>query len=187
MIIGITGRGGSGKSTLSRLICQYYHDFVYISVDELIEKYVLTSSRLLNKVNKTFTDKEYTIDDILMTYFSYEEKEQKIFNMHLEEIEKILYERIDDLGAENYVVDWYMLHELKLFAKMDIKILLTLDINKRIERIRKRNGNENIDFFIEVDNFYRENYDGKFDYVFDTSDEEYIKSIKTLCKRMSVK
>ena len=70
---------------------------------------------------------------------------------------------------------------------MDIKILLTLDRDKRIERVKTRNKGKDIDVFIEVDNFYRENYNGKFDYIFDTSDENYTQNIEILCKKMDNK
>ena len=187
MLIGITGRGGTGKSTLAKRICEHNPDFVYIEVDKLIEQYVFSSSRLLNAVNGKFTDKEYTINDIVMTYFSHNEKEKKIFKMNLEEIERVLYERIDALGAKNYVIDWFLLHEFKTFKNMDIKILLTLERDKRIERVRTRNKGKDIDIFIEVDNFYRENYNGEFDYIFDTSDENYTQNMEVLCKKMSNK
>jgi len=157
MLIGITGRGGTGKSTLAKRICEYNPDFVYIEVDKLIEQYVFNSSRLLNVVNSKFSDKEYKINDIVMTYFSHNEKEQQIFKMHLEEIERVLYERIDAIGAKNYVIDWFLLHELKTYKKMDIKILLTLDRDKRIERVKVRNKGKDINVFIKVDKFYREN------------------------------
>lgn len=74
MIIGITGRGGSGKSFLSKKIQQQYPDYVYIEVDKIIETKVMNSKKLLNDVNTYFLDKEYKIEDIIAAYFEKNEK-----------------------------------------------------------------------------------------------------------------
>lgn len=187
MLIGITGRGGSGKSTMAELIQQNNPNYVYIKVDDLVEKYVFNSSRLLNNVNSQFKDKIYTIKDIVMAYFSDNEKNKKIHQLFVEEVENVLNEKIASLKSKNVIIDWFLLHEMNSFKKMDIKILMTLDRNLRIERVKKRNQDKDINAFIEVDNFYRENYDCEFDYIFDTSNNNYIEDIKTLYKRIKTK
>ena len=187
MLIGITGRGGSGKSTVAQLIQHSNPNYTYIKVDDLVEKYVFTSSRLLNNVNNQFTDKEYTIKDIVMAYFSDDEKDKKIHELFVEEVETVLQEKIASIGSKNFIIDWFLLHEMSSFKKMDIKILMTLDRDLRIDRVKKRNQGKDINTFIEVDNFYRENYDCEFDYIFDTSNNDYIEDIKALYKRMNVR
>ena len=74
MIIGITGRGGSGKSTIARYLCSKNPTYKYIEVDNLVEKKVFKSKRLLEKVNKYYKDKKYDINDIVSCYFKADEK-----------------------------------------------------------------------------------------------------------------
>ena len=105
MLIGITGRGGSGKSTVAQLIQKDNPNYTYIKVDDLVEKYVFTSSRLLNNVNNQFTDKEYTIKDIVMAYFSDDEKNKKIHELFVEEVETVLQEKIASIGSKNFIID----------------------------------------------------------------------------------
>lgn len=174
MLIGITGRGGSGKSTVARLIKKYNPDYEYIEVDLLIEKYVLNSQRLLNKVNLSFNDKRYIMKDIVMSYFKFDKDSKKIHQMFVDEVERVLIEKINLLSSENIIIDWFLLHELKLFERVDIKVLTHLNREERIKRVMKRSKTKDIEEFIEVDNYYNENFNCQFDYVIDTSGDNYI-------------
>ena len=114
-------------------------------------------------------------------------KKTKIHELFVEEVETVLQEKIASIDSKNFIIDWFLLHEMNSFKKMDIKILMTLDRDLRIERVKKRNQGKDITNFIEVDKYYREKYDCKFDYILDTSDDKYIKDIETLYKRMNAR
>lgn len=171
MIIGITGRGGSGKSTVAKLIKKHNPEFFYIDVDLLVENSVLNSDILINKVNMLFKDKKYTIDDIVMSYFKKDEKNRKIHRLFIDEVERVLYDKISSLNSKNIIIDWFLLHKMTLFKDIDIKILTVLNKLERIKRVSNREKTKNIDIFIAVDNCYDENYCCKFDYIIDTMNE----------------
>ena len=54
MLIGITGRGGSGKSTLSKNIISKNSSFIHLEVDTLIETKIFTSNKLVDDVNRFY-------------------------------------------------------------------------------------------------------------------------------------
>ena len=180
MLIGITGRGGSGKSTVAKLIKKNNPSFGYIDVDLLVEKYVLKSKRLLDEVNLKFNDKKYEIQDIVNAYFNKDSKSKEIHQLFLNEVERVLCEKISLLNTENIIVDWFLLHKMKTFKDMEIKILTILEKKERVKRIIDREKTKDISIFLKVDNCYNENYNCNFDFIIDTSSNDYINSISKI-------
>ena len=123
MIIGITGRGGSGKTTLSKKIIQKYTNYAYINVDNLIEQKILISTNLINNVNEYFKDREYSIQDVVMAYFDKNDKNNIIHNFFLKEVGDKVNDLIEGIRSNNIVIDWFLLHEIFYCLPLDIKIM----------------------------------------------------------------
>lgn len=173
MIIGITGRGGSGKSTIARYLCSKNPTYKYIEVDNLVEKKVFKSKRLLEKVNKYYKDKKYDINDIVSCYFKADEKSKIIHSFFMEEVNDIIREELIKRKGGNIIVDWFLLHKLSIFDEMDVKVLVKLDKKKRIERASSRNDSESIKKFLEVDKYYDDIYKGKYNYIIYNDDFDF--------------
>ena len=180
MLIGITGRGGSEKSTVARLLQEKNASFDYIEVDLLVENIVLHSTDLIQAVNTRFPGFNYTIGDIIKAYFKTDPKSQAIHKLFVDEVERILYQTINKSSKANHIVEWFLLHEMDSFKNMDIKILLDLEKEERVRRVINRDKTKDINTFLMVDEHYDENYPCHFDYVLNTGNDQYLIDIDNL-------
>lgn len=153
MLIGVTGRGGAGKSTLAKNFVKRNPTFSYIEVDLLVETIVFKSERLLDKANMVMNTDIYTIEDIIKSYFKTDLQSRVLHQCFLEEVERTINETIINLNSGNTIIDWFLLHKLHLFGKCDYKILVIEDRDKRIKRIQTRE-NQSIQTFLKVDEYY---------------------------------
>lgn len=168
MIIGVSGRGGSGKSTLSKKIVDKYDNFIYIDVDNIIETKVLKSTELVEEVNRYFSDSEYSINDIVMSYFNKSERNNIIHKFFTNEVAKQILISIKENYGKNIVIDWFLLHEIFDLLPIDITILTVASREERIRRVKIRNNNDDVSFFESVDNsFVKVDY-SKINYVIET-------------------
>lgn len=168
MIIGVSGRGGSGKSTLSKRIIDKYDNFIYIDVDNIIETKVLKSTELLKEVNSYFTDKEYTINDVVMSYFQKNEKNNIIHHLFTKEVARQILICIKGNFGKNIVIDWFLLHEIFDLLPIDITILTVASRKERIRRVKIRNNTNDVSIFESVDNAFVEVDYSKIDYIIET-------------------
>ena len=186
MIIGITGRGGSGKSFLSKKIQQQYPDYVYIEVDKIIETKVMNSKKLLNDVNTYFLDKEYKIEDIIAAYFEKNEKNILIHGLFLKEVASEIMQFIDKYEDKNFIIDWFLLHEIFDLLPLDIRIMTYADYEIRAERVKSREKTTDLTMFNKVDESFVEVDLSQIDYIFDAEKSnalEFMELEKCLEKR----
>lgn len=183
MIIGITGRGGSGKSYLSNKILKRYKDYSYINVDNLVESKVLTSKRLIYNVNNYFNDKEYTIKDIMMAYFDKNVKNNKIHEFFVKEVALQIIEEIDNINSKNIIIDWFLLHEIFDYLPLDVRIMTCATDSERINRIKIREKCDEPKMFKMVDNSFVEIDLSKIDYIINTEKDIDIEIAKIFSNR----
>ena len=142
MIIGITGKSGVGKSTYDRKLAKET-GYWLISFDEMSHR-VMNLSHVENKlieifgedlVNQSKLGDRTGIGDLIFT------------NRHLyKEMSSIVWEAMkneidyDILTHENIILDWILLPHSHYWKLCDKKILITVDENKRIERVLKRDN-----------------------------------------------
>jgi len=142
MYIGICGKQGSGKSTLSKKLLEELKSYVYIDIDqighqvneldnvkhELIETFgedILTDNKINRKLlgEKVFNNRESMkkLEDITWKYME-------------REIDRIIGD------SKNVIFDWQLLPKVKYFKMCDLKILIDTPYEIREERILKRDN-----------------------------------------------
>jgi len=167
MIIGIVGRGGTGKTTLAKDIIRNHKNFVHLEVDTIIEEELSKSKNLLERIKKEI-GKSYTFDEIRETFFSNDEEAKKIKKIFFEELNEIILEKTKN-KSKDYVIEHFLLDDYDTINYCDYKIKLVADEEERIERIKKR-GNMPIELYKEVDKMFTDKDNSNYDLIFNIKD-----------------
>ena len=179
MIIGICGKSGSGKSTISNYLKEELRA-IHCDIDKV------GHNALINEKVKKELIKNYGNDILNGNNIDRKKLGEIVFNSRLEmkklsditwkymqiEIDKFLIDNHDKL----IILDWLLLPISKYFEKCDITILLDIPYEIRKERAIKRdNISEDAFNLREKASITYNNSD--FDYVFNTNDNENIKRL----------
>lgn len=181
MIIGITGKSGSGKSYASEILAKSLN-LKHIDIDKISHE-VLSYPETVNFLKTEFGDLVFD-NDVLnrktlgKIVFNDNIKLEKLNNF----CQSLIENKLDGIIQENknIILDYALLPLLKNFNDCDVKILLTADFETRLRRVQTR---ENItkEYFLSRDNSVL-NYDKKmFDYVLENAN---IKDIETLATKL---
>lgn len=180
MIIGITGRSGSGKSYLSDILAEKL-DMTHVDIDKISHE-VLTFDEskkfLLNEFGPEVFENGVVNRKLLgKIVFASPEKLEKLNRFCQIEME----EKIDEIIASStkpLILDYALLFGLRQFDSCDVKILLKADFDVRYSRVKTR---ENItrEYFLSRDNSLSDSDfdDSKFDFVFNHISPEEIESL----------
>ena len=166
MVIGITGKSGSGKSFLSEKLKEELNA-IHVDIDK-ISHGVLLEENTLNFVRNEFGNEVFD-GEILnrkklgSIVFNNKEKLDKLNSFCQTQMEKEIDEIIEN-SNQPVILDYALLPWLKQFESCDITILLTTSFDERFNRVNSR---ENItrEYFEKRDSSIK-NYDG---FVFDLS------------------
>lgn len=180
MIIGITGRSGSGKSYLSDILAEKL-DMIHIDIDKISHE-VLTFDEskkfLLSEFGSEIFENGVVNRKLLgKIVFASPEKLEKLNRFCQIEME----EKIDEIissAKKPLILDYALLFGLRQFESCDVKILLKADFDVRYSRVKTR---ENItrEYFLSRDNSLSDSDfdDSKFDFVFNHISESEIDSL----------
>ena len=171
MRIGITGRGGTGKTTLAKTITKNHKNFIHIEVDKVIDEKLSVSTELIDRVNNEVGkeyNKKYSFLEIKNSFFTKNDENKKIKKIFLDELNKELLREMSD-SSKNYVVEHFVLDEIDLFEDCDYKIKLVAPKEQREERIIKRNDMP-LELYRAVDNMVEEEDKTKYDAKFNIED-----------------
>ena len=144
MIIGISGKSGSGKSTLSRKLNEIYDNSIVINVDEVGHE-VLTLPEVMESIRDTFGE-EITNDgyvdrkalgDIV---FKCRHEMDKLTEITWKGMQIIIDKILEDNKDKIIIMDWLLLPHTKYFNMCDMKILVDVPFEVRMERAIKRDG-----------------------------------------------
>ena len=116
---------------------------------DVIAKVLVLYPELLEKIRNTFGDHFFTEDGSLDRkalgnyIFKYHGERLKLDSIMLPPIKEEIFKRIDDLeksGIKLCIVDAATLIEQGIHKQMDMNILVWVDKNTQIERLRKRDN-----------------------------------------------
>ena len=139
MYICVSGYGGTGKSELCKKINAVDQTFVHVSVDDVIEKYIIKNPYFL-KYMKDIFKKNIPLKTVLNACFFNNEENGKIHKAFLNYLNKCLLNIINSLNQEGVIplIDWFACEKLNLYNKANYKILMIADKSKRINRVIDR-------------------------------------------------
>lgn len=144
MIIGICGKSGSGKSTISNLLMNYYEDILVVDIDKIgHESY--ENNEIKRRMISEFGEKVLKNDkinrkELSRIVFNSKEQMDKLTNITWDYMEKRIDSIISDNPKKIIVLDWQLLPLTKFFKMCDCKILLDIPYEIRKERSLKRDN-----------------------------------------------
>ena len=189
MIIGIMGKSGSGKSTITNLLNEK-GNYLLIDVDkvnhELIENTTLKQDIII-RYPETLENGKINRQKLGMILYQDKKKMDEYNKLVWIYLEKKLDEMINNT-TKIIVLDWMMLPLTKYYNMCDIKILVESSLEIRLERIKKRDKVDEIHFFERDKNSVDYKIED-FDFVInndkgiDKNELENIRKRIALCKR----
>ncbi len=144
MIIGISGKSGSGKSTISKLICDSKPNSLHCDIDKIGHE-VLLLKEVKMELIKTF-GADIVIEDYVdrkklgMIVFENREKMKELTSITWSHMELMIDEIIEKNKNNMIVLDWILLPQSKYFDMCDYKILVDSSIEERKRRAMIRDN-----------------------------------------------
>ena len=172
MIIGITGKSGAGKSTISRYINNNKEDILYISVDNVVEDNI--KGNIIEKVNKELKEKynmgPYPRVEIIDSWYEEDDEHKLIYSIFKRHIVEDTRERIKHYKktGKDIIIDWFMLEVSELMDDCNIKLLVKAPMDLRKDRVINR-GNYKKGFFERNEKSHNTKNENLYDYIIDTT------------------
>lgn len=173
MIIGITGKSGSGKSTYARQLAEE-NGFRVVNIDE-ISHAIMSLPSIKAKLIDIFgdavikdgtVDRKYLGDLVFENRHLYKEMSDLIWDMMKRRIDGIL------STHENVILDWILLPHTHYWKMCDTKILMVADEEDRKKRVMARD-NISVEYLNKRDSAGINYDDIEFDQIIYTSKEEH--------------
>ena len=135
MIIGITGKSGVGKTTLSKL----FKGYTLINVDDIAHT-VLERPDIHQAISAAFGEDIANADRKVLGDLVFSSRQKKSLLTNL--IWDTMCDYIDTAinSNKNVIIDWILLPHTKYFRLCDVKILIKSDNDERVEHVLKRDN-----------------------------------------------
>ena len=140
MIIGISGKSGSGKTYIANELAKYFNAIV-ISFDEISHEAMETDkfiNTIKNLKNLDVFDKNGKILRKKLGEIAFSNPE--ILDLINKTAVKIIDEKLKSLNSKNIIFEYALLTKMKYFDMCDVKILVEADDPVLKERILKRDN-----------------------------------------------
>lgn len=144
ILICICGKSGSGKSTLAYELCKKYSCEV-LDIDKIAHKVIALPS-IIKKLTSSFGN-DILIDNnkidrkkLGKIVFSDKSKNNLLNEITWPKMDKLIAETINQSASKIIVLDYIHLPLTHYFTESDLRILVKLDDNTRLERLIKRDN-----------------------------------------------
>lgn len=144
MIIGVCGKTGSGKSTITKILSEMRDDVIVCDLDK-IGHYVLTKEEVIKELVSIFGDR-IIIDNQIdrkklgKIVFADESDMKRLTDISWRYIEIEINKTIDKNKDKIIVLDGALLTKMPFFNKCDLKILVDVPYEIRKARVMKRDN-----------------------------------------------
>lgn len=176
MLIGICGKQGSGKSTISKELSKQIPNTIILDIDKISHN-IYNNKKCFEEVTNSFKNitTDNKIDRIKLgnIVFNSKEKMELLTKCTWKYMEEEIDKFISDNKDKNIILEWLLLHNTKYLDMCDIKILLDIDQDIRMERIIKRD-NISKERFLLRDNAAIPYDKNKFNYILKDNNLERI-------------
>ena len=180
MLIGIMGKTGSGKSTITRLLNKE-NKYLVIDVDKVNHSLIESTSLkddIINRYPETLESGVINRKKLGMILYQNKAKMDEynalVWSYLEEELDKLI-----QSSTKPVIIDWMMLPLTKFYDMCDLKILVDSSLETRLERIKKRDNVDEEHFKARDKNSVNYN-ESDFDFIINNDkgfDENEIKSI----------
>jgi len=143
--VGLTGGIGSGKSTVSKMFKEKQIPIIDADIiaREVLEIYPQILDNIKKEFGEQFIDENGKLKrrELGSFIFDNEKRRLKLEEIMIPYIKKEIYDRMEEYnksGIEMCVADVPTLIEQEIYKKMDVNILVWVDRNTQIERVKKR-------------------------------------------------
>ena len=180
MLIGIMGKTGSGKSTITRLLNKD-NKYLVIDVDKVNHSLIESTSLkddIVNRYPETLESGVINRKKLGMILYQNKAKMDEynalVWSYLEEELDKLI-----QSSTKPVIIDWMMLPLTKFYDMCDLKILVDSSLETRLERIKKRDNVDEEHFKARDKNSVNYN-ESDFDFIINNDkgfDENEIKSI----------
>lgn len=160
MYIGICGLSGSGKSSLAKYLLDKYNDYLYLDIDKIgheVNEYLEVKEKLVNTFGDILTNDKVDRKKLGRVVFNNQTNMDKLVDITWEYMERRIDEIIKD--HKKIIFDWMLLPKTKYFKECDLKILLDIPKDIRMDRIIKRDSISKDYFELRDKNGFVYNYD----------------------------
>lgn len=172
MIITMTGASGSGKSSISEILCSLDHNIVHLNIDTVAHD-VLDMPEIKKMISKKFhlkiKDNKINRKELGGLVFNNYQNMKQLSDITWEAME----DKIDEFIAKNkdktIILDWILIPKTKYFNESNINILVQADFNTRMKRATKRDGINEV-AFIEREQATLDFTKNRFDYIIKNGD-----------------
>ena len=178
MIIGICGKSGSGKSSLSKELINEFDNAVQLEID-VVGHNVLLLDEVINELvncfgNGILINGSINRKALAELVFNSSDKMQLLTDITWKHMMKEIDDFLVGNGKNIIILDWLLLPKSKYFEMCDLKILLDIPYDIRKSRAIKRD-NITEDEFKSRDSSSDEYDKSKFDIVLSNNNYEEVK------------
>lgn len=180
MIIGICGKSGCGKSTISESLLKLRKDVIHCNIDNIghsvLFKQEVKEEMLKQFGNCVFDENSINRKKLAELVFISRENMQTLSLITWKYIKEEINKIIENNKDKQIILDWILLSETEFFDICDIKVLIDTSYEIRKERAIKRDNIKPEDFDLREKASIEYNK-SKFDFVIDGNDINLMKGL----------